>query len=119
MATAGCSPEIPLLAIVDDDTSIRISTQRLIRSLGFRAEVFASAQEFLKSGCAQGTACLILDLRLPGIGRAATTTSARVAVPSDSNNIRIRKWKCPGRPRSPADGGKRFFTSTLSLTPLN
>jgi FixJ family two-component response regulator len=67
MATAGCSPEIPLLAIVDDDTSIRISTQRLIRSLGFRAEVFASAQEFLKSGCAQGTACLILDLRLPGM----------------------------------------------------
>jgi FixJ family two-component response regulator len=67
MATAGCSPEIPLLAIVDDDTSIWISTQRLIRSLGFRAEVFASAQEFLKSGCAQGTACLILDLRLPGM----------------------------------------------------
>jgi FixJ family two-component response regulator len=67
MATAGCSPEIPLLAIVDDDTSIRISTQRLIRSLGFRAEVFASAQEFLKSGCAQATACLILDLRLPGM----------------------------------------------------
>jgi FixJ family two-component response regulator len=67
MATAGCSPEIPLLAIVDDDTSIRISTQRLIRSLGFRAEVFASVQEFLQSGCAQGTACLILDLRLPGM----------------------------------------------------
>jgi|GraSoi_2013_60cm_1033757.scaffolds.fasta_scaffold00865_5 FixJ family two-component response regulator len=67
MATAGCSAEIPLLVIVDDDTSIRISTQRLIRSLGFRAEVFASAQEFLKSGCAQGTACLILDLRLPSM----------------------------------------------------
>src|SRR5260221_4574210 len=44
-----------------------ISTQRLIRSLGFRAEGFASAQEFLKSGCTQGTACLILDLRLPGM----------------------------------------------------
>src|SRR5258708_23197932 len=46
---------------------LRISTQRLIRSLGFRAEGFASAQEFLKSGCTQGTACLILDLRLPGM----------------------------------------------------
>src|SRR5258707_15803256 len=46
---------------------LRISTQRLIRSLGFRAEGFASAQEFLKSGCAQRTACLILDLRLPGM----------------------------------------------------
>src|SRR5258707_9197528 len=46
---------------------LRISTQRLIRSLGFRAEGFASAQEFLKSGCTQGTARLILDLRLPGM----------------------------------------------------
>jgi len=109
MATAGCSPEIPLLAIVDDDTSIRISTQRLIRSLGFRAEVFASAQEFLKSGCAQGTACLILDLRLPGIGRSATTTSACVGLPSGSNHIRIRICKRPGQKRKPRRQGAVDF----------
>ena len=67
MATAGRSAEIPLLVIVDDDASTRISTQRLIRSFGFRANVFPSALEFLESGCAQDTACLILDLRMPGM----------------------------------------------------
>ena len=67
MATAGRSVEIPLLVIVDDDASTRISPQRLIRSFGFRANVFPSAQEFLESGCAQDTACLILDLRMPSM----------------------------------------------------
>jgi len=67
MATADCSVEIPLLVIVDDDASMRISTQRLIRSFGFRANIFPSAQEFLESGCAQDTACLVLDLRMPSM----------------------------------------------------
>ena len=40
---------------------LRISTQRLIRSFGFRTEVFTSAQEFLESGCVQEIACLILE----------------------------------------------------------
>jgi FixJ family two-component response regulator len=44
-----------------------ISTQRLIRSFGLRAKVFTSAQEFLGSPCVQDTACLILDLQLPGM----------------------------------------------------
>ena len=57
----------PLLAIVDDDISMRNSARRLIRLLGFRAEAFASAQDFLDSGSAGKAACLILDLRLPGM----------------------------------------------------
>jgi len=61
MATAGCSAEIPLWVIADDNASTRISTQRLIRSFGFRTEVFTSAQEFLESGCVQEIACLILE----------------------------------------------------------
>jgi FixJ family two-component response regulator len=52
---------------VDDDISMRNSARRLIRLLGFRAEAFASAQEFLDSGSAVKAACLILDLRLPGM----------------------------------------------------
>ena len=67
MATADCSVEIPLLVIVDDDASMRISTQRLMRSFGFRANIFPSAQEFLESGCAQDTACLVIDLRMPSM----------------------------------------------------
>jgi FixJ family two-component response regulator len=57
----------PLISIVDDDLSVRRSTRRLLQSAGWRAEVFASAEEFLVSGRAKETACLILDLRMPGM----------------------------------------------------
>jgi FixJ family two-component response regulator len=56
-----------LVAIVDDDASVRRSARRLIRSLGYRAEAFGSAEEFLDSGQAKTTACLILDVRMPRI----------------------------------------------------
>ena len=60
-------PEDIVVSIVDDDASVRRSTRRLLRSSGFRAEAFASAEEFLNSGWAGETACVILDLRMPGI----------------------------------------------------
>ena len=60
-------PEDIVVSIVDDDVSVRRSTQRLLRCSGFRAEVFASAQEFLDSKSAAETCCLILDLRMPGM----------------------------------------------------
>jgi len=58
---------VPLVSIVDDDISVRRSTKRLLRSAGFRAEAYASADEFLTSGRTEETACLILDLRMPGM----------------------------------------------------
>jgi FixJ family two-component response regulator len=60
-------PEDRLVAIVDDDASVRQSACRLIRSFGYRAEAFGSAEEFLDSGRAKNTACLILDVRMPRI----------------------------------------------------
>ena len=57
----------PVIAIVDDDSSSRESTQLLLRSAGYRAEVFASALEFLDSARHSETACLILDVRMPGM----------------------------------------------------
>ena len=60
-------PEDIVVSIVDDDASVRRSTRRLLRSSGFRAEAFASAEEFLDSKSAVETGCLILDLRMPGM----------------------------------------------------
>jgi len=60
-------PEDLVVSIVDDDASVRRSTRRLLRSSGLRAEAFSSAEEFLDSELARQTACLILDLRMPGM----------------------------------------------------
>jgi FixJ family two-component response regulator len=55
-----------MISIVDDDDSVRESLQRLMRSVGFAVNVFASAEEFLDSDL-RNTDCLILDVRLPGM----------------------------------------------------
>ena len=60
-------PGVPLISIVDDDDSLRNSLDNLIRSVGFRAQGFPSAEMFLSSNQVHGTACLILDVRLPGM----------------------------------------------------
>ena len=57
----------PLISIVDDDESIRLSLDSLIRSLGFRAQGYSSAEAFLSAGQLQDTACVILDVRMPGM----------------------------------------------------
>jgi len=57
----------PVIAVVDDDPSVRQGLDRLIRSFGWRAESFASAQEFLSRPGAQAPSCLVLDLQLPGL----------------------------------------------------
>ena len=58
---------VPLISIVDDDDSLRNSLDNLIRSVGFRTQGFPSAEAFLSSNQARDTACLILDLRMPGM----------------------------------------------------
>ena len=56
-----------LIAIVDDDEAVRISAESLIRSLGFAARTFASAEEFLASDSVRKIACLITDVQMPGM----------------------------------------------------
>jgi len=58
---------LPLISVVDDDDSVRESLSGLIRSIGFGAMVFASAEEFLTSDRLSDTDCLILDVRMPGM----------------------------------------------------
>ena len=57
----------PVVFVVDDDTSVRGALSNLIRSVGLRAEVFASASEFLSGKRPDVPSCLILDVRLPGV----------------------------------------------------
>jgi len=57
----------PAISIVDDDSSVRAATARLLRSMGFSAHTFASAKEFLSSAQLRETACLIADVEMPGM----------------------------------------------------
>jgi FixJ family two-component response regulator len=56
-----------LVAVVDDDESVRESLPDLLRELGFTTKAFASAEEFLGSPAAAETRCLILDIAMPGM----------------------------------------------------
>lgn len=56
-----------MVAVVDDDESLRAALQRLLRSAGFLVRLFASAEEFLKSGQQRETGCLVADIRMPGM----------------------------------------------------
>src|SRR3979490_986944 len=56
-----------LVAIVDDDDLMRGALQGLLKAVGLPARAFASAEEFLSSGQYRETACLIADIRMPGM----------------------------------------------------
>jgi len=56
-----------LIAIVDDDSSVRSAVQDLLKTVGLQARTFASAEEFLRSGQQHQVACLIADIRMPGM----------------------------------------------------
>src|ERR1700731_4664159 len=56
-----------LVATLDDDDSVRTALEGLLKAVGLPAQAFASAEEFLKSGQQHETACLIADIRMPGM----------------------------------------------------
>ena len=61
------NPEEPIVFAVDDDASMREALSRLFRSTGMRAQIFASAEDFLAMKRPDAPACLVLDVRLPGL----------------------------------------------------
>jgi FixJ family two-component response regulator len=76
---------IPLISIVDDDEALRRSLDNLIRSAGFRARGFPSAEVFLDSNQLNETDCLVLDVCLPGMSglelqRQLVVTSSELPV---------------------------------------
>lgn len=57
----------PIISIVDDDDSVRSAMSSLVRSLGYRSCMFASAEEFLSSPQLNDTSCVIADVQMPGM----------------------------------------------------
>lgn len=60
-------PKQPVITIVDDDESVREALMSLMRAVGFACEAYACAEDFLRSGRPHRTACLIADVRMPGM----------------------------------------------------
>lgn len=59
--------KVPLVSIIDDDASIRTALVGLVRSLGYEARGFASAEEFLAADVGVRTNCIITDIHMPGL----------------------------------------------------
>ena len=94
-----------IIAIVDDDPSVREGLQSLIRSVGWTVETFASAQEFLDRPWAEAPSCLVLDLQLPGLsGLDLQKRMAEVGLETPSFSLQtmvdLRELQC--RQLSPA-----------------
>jgi FixJ family two-component response regulator len=70
-----------VISIIDDNASIRMALKRLIESTGLPAEDFASAEEFLVSRRSQDSACLILDLQLPGMSGLGLQSQLHISNP--------------------------------------
>lgn len=66
-----------VIAVVDDDESVRMALASLLRSVGFAVLLFASAEEFLRGKDAYSIACLILDVRMSGMDGLQLQTHLR------------------------------------------
>ncbi len=62
-----CDGNTRIIAIVDDDESVRFALKGMMKSVGLPAQAFASAEDFLNSGILHQIACLIADIRMPGM----------------------------------------------------
>jgi FixJ family two-component response regulator len=92
----------PLIAVVDDDESVRESLHGLLKSMGFAVEAFSSAEAFLNSGSLREPDCLLLDVRLPNISgpalqRRLAASSRNIPIifitSHDDGNVRSRALK--------------------------
>ena len=92
----------PLVAIVDDDKSLRDATSNLLQAAGFSTATFADAESFLRSAGRPRAACLVTDMRMPGMSGlelcqhlaasgAAIPTILVTAYASDATRLRARE----------------------------
>jgi FixJ family two-component response regulator len=118
---------ISVVGIVDDDEGIRQALDGLLRSAGFQVMTFASAEAFLSSTHLQLTACLILDLRMPGMDglklqRRLATTGHRIPIivltahGDDEARARAMGAGAIAFLTKPFDGDALLVTVTQALT---
>jgi FixJ family two-component response regulator len=99
----------PIIAIVDDDASVRRALQRLVESAGYAVQTFASAREFLDWLPQGQAACLVLDVHMDGM--SGLDLQQRLAVPvifitahDDALTVeRIKRARAAGHLRKPID----------------
>ena len=60
-------PQGPLVAIVDDDDSIRDATENLLEAAGYSTTTFSSVESFMGSECRRAVSCVVADMRMPGV----------------------------------------------------
>jgi FixJ family two-component response regulator len=85
----GVEMTAPLIGIVDDDDSIRESTSSLIRSAGYSSALFESGESLLNSEHLRETACLIVDIRMPGLSGLELQRELCKGIRSTSRSIPI------------------------------
>jgi FixJ family two-component response regulator len=118
---------VSVVGIVDDDEGIRQALDGLLRSAGFQVMTFASAEAFLSSTHLQLTACLILDLRMPGMDglklqRRLATTGHRIPIivltahGDDEARARAMGAGAIAFLTKPFDGDALLVTVTQALT---
>jgi len=101
--------EVPIIAIVDDDASVRRSLLRVVRSAGYKAETFASAREFLDWLPRNQAACLVLDVQMAEMNgfdlqNRLTVPIIFITAHNDASTLeRIEKSGAAGLLRKPFD----------------
>jgi FixJ family two-component response regulator len=115
-----------VISIIDDDESVRDATRRLVRSLGYVGHVFASADEFLRSPMMDATACVIVDVQMPGMSgiELQSALTARgdhtpmifiTAFPDDGIRMRALEGGAVGFLSKPFDGPTLIECLSLAL----
>ncbi|HCR12426.1 MAG TPA: two-component system response regulator [Desulfovibrio sp.] len=105
-----------MISIIDDDEAVRVATESLVRSLGFGASTFASAEEFLKSARLAETSCVITDVHMPGMTGVELQTYLLAqghhvpmifitAFPEERTRERVNAAGAVGFLSKPLDGG--------------
>lgn len=100
--------DTPLIAVVDDDAGMRQSLDGLVRSLGYRAALFTSAEAFLAAPEADATRCVISDLQMPG-GMDGIQLARRVGAPLRGRVILISAFLNDKVRNEASDAGVHCF----------